>query len=373
MRDYYEILGVPRGSSEDEIKKAYRKLAHQYHPDKSGGNEAKFKEVNEAYQVLSNKEKRAQYDRYGRVPPAGGWDAQNGAGWPGGTGGFGFGQDGFRWNMNPGDLGDFSDIFETIFGGGFGGRRRSTYTNGSDIETIQEISLEDAFTGAKRSISYKTYVSCSTCKGLGYEKSDGLKECSTCRGKGEIREERKTFFGNFSQVKTCPECHGRGEVPKKPCQACKGRGRVIGTREFTVEIAPGVEDGQIIKVGGMGEAGEYGSAAGDLYLTVRISKHNVFERKKADLFTTKDIRITDVLLGKSIKMKDIGGEAFSLGIPLGFNLKERLKVTGRGMPKLGIFGGHSSRGDLYVTFNVKTPTSLSAKARKLLEDLDKEM
>ncbi|MDO8556919.1 MAG: molecular chaperone DnaJ [Candidatus Jorgensenbacteria bacterium] len=370
MKDFYTILGVSRDASEEDIKKAYRKLAHQYHPDKAGGNEAKFKEINEAYQVLSNKEKRMQYDRYGRVSD----NAQGGAGWSGAEGfGFGGNQEGFRWNVNPEDLGDFGDIFETIFGGGFGGRQRSTYTRGSDIETVQEISLEDAFSGTKREMRYRTYMSCGTCKGLGYEKNDGLKECAMCRGKGEIREERKTFFGNFSQVKTCPECHGRGEVPKKPCATCKGLGRVTGTREFTVEIAPGVEDGQIIKVSGMGEAGEYGNAAGDLYVTVRITKHPTFERKKADLFTTKDIRITDMLLGKAIKMKDIGGEAFMLEVPLGFNVRERLKVSGRGMPKLGMFGGHGSRGDLYVTFNVKTPSSLSAKAKKLLEELDGEL
>lgn len=370
-KDYYAILGVTRDASDEEIKKSYRKLAHQYHPDKSGGDEGKFKEINEAYQILSNKEKRTQYDRFGQVFEGGG---QAGAGWPGGDGGFGgFGQEGFKWNMNSEDFGDFGDIFETIFSQFGGGKRGPTYTRGSDVEAIQEISLEDAFFGVKQKLRYKTHIFCDSCKGLGYDKKDGVKECATCRGKGEIREERKTFFGNFSQTRACPECRGQGEVPKKPCNICKGRGRVSGERDFTVEIASGVEDGQIIKVSGMGEVGERGSAAGDLYLTIRVKPHSIFERKKADLFLMKDIRVTEALLGRTIKMKDISGDGFSMEIPSGFNLREKLKIYGRGMPKLGMFGGHGSRGDLYITFNVKTPASLSAKAKKLLEELDGEL
>ncbi|MEK7543095.1 MAG: J domain-containing protein, partial [Patescibacteria group bacterium] len=261
---------------------------------------------------------------------------------------------------------------ETIFSQ-FGGKRGPTYTRGSDVEAIQEISLEDAFFGVKQKLRYKTHIFCDSCKGFGYDKKDGVKECATCRGKGEIREERKTFFGNFSQTRACPECRGQGEVPKKPCNICNGNGRVSGERDFTVEIASGIEDGQIIKVSGMGEVGERGSAPGDLYLTIRVKPHSIFERKKADLFLTKDIRITEALLGKAIKMKDISGDVFSMEVPPGFNLKEKLRIHGRGMPKLGIFGTKGSRGDLYVILNIKTPTSLSAKAKKLLEELDGEM
>jgi len=367
-KDYYKILGISRSASEDEIKKAYRKLAHQHHPDKAGGDEAKFKEVNEAYQVLSNKEKRAQYDRFGQTFDGAGF--QGGApGW----GGFGgFGGDGVKWNVNPEDLGDFSDIFETIFDQfGGGGRKRQSYTRGSDIELLKEITLEEAFWGVKETIHYKTFISCNVCSGLGYDKKGGLKECKMCSGKGEIREDRRTFFGNFSQIKKCPECHGRGQIPEKPCKNCKGLGRTSGEREVLFEIAPGIEDGQIIKISGKGETGEHGMGNGDLYVVIRVKQHSVFERKRADLFTEKVISVTDALLGKKIAMTDISGEKFSISVPPGFDLKEKLKISGRGMPRLGAFG--SSRGDLYISLRMKLPHSLSSKARKILDDLDHEL
>jgi len=365
-KDYYKILGISRNASEDDIKKAYRKLAHQYHPDKTGGNEQKFKEVNNAYQTLSNKEKRSQYDNFGQTSDGAGYGGQQ---W----GGFGgFGADEAKWNVNPEDLGDFSDIFESIFSQfGGGGKRRQTYTQGSDIELIKEIALEEAFRGIKETIRYKTFILCNTCAGLGYEKKDGLKECKVCGGKGEIREERRTFFGNFSQIKKCPECRGRGQVPERPCGACKGVGRVSGEREVLLEVGAGVEDGQIIKITGMGEAGEYGMGSGDLYVIVRVKPHHVFERRKADLFVEKNVSVIEVLLGKELEMIDIGGERFSVSVPAGFDLKEKLKVFGHGMPRFGAF--KQSRGDLYISINMKLPRSISLKAKKILEDLDREL
>jgi molecular chaperone DnaJ len=366
-KDYYQILGVSRDASEDEIKKAYRRLAHQHHPDKAGGSDAKFKELNEAYQVLGNKEKRAQYDRYGRT-------FEGAGGMPGGFPGFeGFGgPEGFRWNVNLGeDLGGFADIFENIFGG-FGGARagrRQTYERGADAELVQELTLEEAFRGMRRTARFAAHVPCAKCNGVGYEKEKGLKKCDTCRGEGEIREERRTFFGNFAQVKACPACRGRGEVPISPCAACKGTGRVSGTREVELPIAAGVDDGQVVKFAGMGEAGERGAASGDLYVIIRVKPHAAFTRKRVDLYTEKSVSITDVLLGKKIELTDISGERFSVTIPGGFNLREELKVSGRGMPHFGGFG----RGTLHITFNVKLPKHLSAKAKKLLEELEREM
>ncbi len=361
-KDYYNILGVSRGASEEEIKKAYRKLAHQYHPDKGGGDENKFKEVNEAYQVLSNKEKRAQYDRFGQT-----FNGSSGFGTEG-WGGFG---DGARWNINPEDFADLSDIFESMFDQfGMGGRRR-TYKRGSDIESIKEITLEEAFRGVKETIQYRTAVSCKACEGLGYEKKAGLKECKMCTGRGEIRENRKTFFGNFSQIRSCPECHGRGQIPEKPCKTCKGLGKVLGEREVSFEIAPGVEDGQIIKISGKGEAGEQGTGSGDLYIVVRIKPHTTFTITKADLFAEKTLSVIEALLGKKIYMEDISGERFSFSVPQGFDVKEKLKIQGRGMPKMGAFG--LSRGDLYISLRMKFPSSLSSKAKKILEDLDREV
>ncbi len=366
-KDYYKVLGVQKTATEEEIKKAYRKLAHQHHPDKTGGTDTKFKEINEAYQVLSNKEKRAQYDQYGQVFEGGHPGAQ-GAQW-GGFGGFQNGG-GFEWNSAGGEMPDLSDIFEGIFGGQFGGRaRRQTYTQGSDIEFLEQITLEEAFHGVKKKIRFETFVACDTCKGLGHDKSKGYKECALCKGRGEVKVERKTFFGNFAQVQTCTECNGRGEIPHKFCQVCSGRGRTKGTREVEVHIGAGVEDGQIIKMKDMGEVGEYGSGNGDLYVVVRVKPHAIFERKKNDLFTKKEISITDALLGKKIMMHDIGGESFSLEIPASTNLAEKIKVTGKGMPRLGSFG----RGDCYVSLIVRTPKHLSSKAKKLLEELEIEL
>jgi len=368
-KDYYKILGVTKMATEDEIKKAYRKLAHQHHPDKSHGNEAKFKEVNEAYQILSNKEKRAQYDRFGQVfegAPAGG------AGNWGDFGFGGFGGEGFNWQGFGADNMDFGDIFETIFEQ-FGGRKRQTYTQGSDIEMTQELTLEEAFSGLKRHISYQTYDVCGHCEGLGYEKSHGLKTCMVCQGRGEVRIERKTFFGNISQVKACTVCNGRGQIPNKTCSVCAGKGRVLKEKIVNIEIAPGVEDGQIIKIRGAGEVGERGGGPGDLYVIIKVKPHGIFERRKTDLYTTKEVKLLDALLGKKINCEDVSGEKFQIVIPAGFNFQEKMKVAGRGMPRFGSFSSALGRGDLYVTFNVKLPKHLSVKAKKLLEDLDREL
>ena len=372
-KDYYNILGVAKNASEEEIKKAYRKLAHQHHPDKTGGNESKFKEVNEAYQVLGNKEKRAQYDQFGQVFEGG---------QPGGPGGSPFGGQGFRWEDFAGfggqggvnfNGGDFGDIFETIFDQFGGGRPRQTYRRGSDIEAREELSLEDAFTGVKRSLRFKTHIQCETCKGLGYDKAKGEKTCTTCQGQGQVREERRTFFGNFSQVKACPACSGRGQIPNAPCKACSGAGRVSGTREVEVVIAPGVEDGQVVKIIGKGEAGEHGSETGDLYIVVHVKPHKVFARTKNELFMEHEIRFSDALLERPITLTDIGGDRFTVKVPPGFNFKEKLKVPDRGMPRFGSLSGKLGRGDLYISFILKSPKHLSGKAKKLLEELEGEV
>lgn len=361
-KDYYKILGVTKTASEEEIKKAYRRLAHKYHPDKPGGDEKKFKEINEAYQILSNREKRSQYDRFGQVFSAGGGPA-----W-GGEGGFPGWDFGGAWDFGSWeDLGSFSDIFETFFEQ-FAGQRRQTYTRGADVEVAEELTLEEAFRGVKRTISFVTAVPCGHCGGLGYNKEKGFTACGTCRGKGEIREQRRTFFGNFTQVKACPTCQGRGEVPNETCKLCGGKGRVTGRREVEVAVAAGVEDGQIIKIAGMGEAGERGAQAGDLYVAVKVKRHPFFERRGADLYLTKEIKIADAFLRREIKCRDISGEEFNVKIPAGQLFSQKLKVPGRGMPKFG----STERGDLYLQLDLKIPTHLSAKEKKILEELDKE-
>lgn len=367
MKDYYKILGVSPDASEEEIKKAYRKLAHKYHPDKPGGDEQKFKEINEAYQVLSNKEKRAQYDKFGKVFD----DNVNVGDWANYTN-FDFSNFDFKdfnWQNN---FSDFSDIFETIFNqfSGVNRKKRPVYKRGADIELVQEITLEDAFFGFKKRISYVTKIACSKCNGLGYDKEKGFEVCNICQGKGEVKEQRRTFFGNFIQIKTCPNCKGEGKIPKKICEFCKGTGRVNGQKEVDLNIAPGVEDGQIIKISGMGEAGERGAQSGDLYVLIKIKKHPVFIRNKQDLYLEKEMKITDVLLEKEFEIINLDKEKIKVKIPSNFNFSEPvIRITKKGMPKFGGF----ARGDLIIKLKILKPKHLSSKAKKLLEELDKEL
>ncbi len=359
--DYYKILGVTKEASEEEIKKAYRRLAHKYHPDKPGGDGERFKKINEAYQVLSNKEKRSQYDRFGGVFPGGG------EGYETPFGGF----PGFNWNFDFGDeTFDWGDVFDNFFSQFKGGVRRQTYTAGSDVEVRQEITLEEAFRGLRKKINFRTNLACEECGGLGYDKAKGLVSCSVCQGRGEIKEQKKTFFGNFAQIKTCPACFGRGEVPNSSCPVCSGVGRISGLREVSINVNAGVEDGQLIKVPGAGEDGERGGKAGDLYVVVNVKSHPVFSRQKNDLYLTVETRLTDAMLGKEIKLKDVGGEHFAVRVPPEFDFKEKLRVPERGMP---VFGMSGKRGDLYVSFSLKTPKKISSKAKRLLEDLDGEL
>lgn len=363
-KDYYKILGVDRSASEEDIKKAFRKLAHEHHPDKSSGDEKKFKEINEAYQVLSNKEKRAQYDRFGTTFDG----AQYGQA---GSGFGGFDPSNFQqWDFGGFGGGDFGDIFETIFSQfGGGGRQRSGDRRGANAETEEVLTLEEAFRGAERSVKFKTHVSCPRCSGAGYDATKGFSTCSRCKGKGETRVERRTVFGSFSQVVVCDACSGSGKTPNSVCSHCKGKGRTLDAKEVKFSIAPGIEDGQILQIKGGGEAGERNAPAGDLFVRIRVRPHGTFSRKKDDLYMKKTISPIDAFLGKKMSGKDIGGEEFHYAIPEDFDLTEPLKVKERGMPRFG----SSSRGDLYIRFSVKTPKKLSRKAKELLEELEKEL
>jgi molecular chaperone DnaJ len=367
MKDYYKILEVNRDASEEEIKKAYRRLAHRYHPDKAGGDEKKFKEINEAYQVLSDENKRRQYDQFGSAEPFpgfGGFSAESGTGWD--FGNFGFGAEGGP-TSGWGEFGDLNEIFESFFEG-FGGRsKRPTYERGADLEIVQEITLEEAFRGAVKDFNVRTLIRCERCAGQGGDPKVGSKTCGTCNGRGEIREHRRTFFGNFSQIKICTECHGTGKIPAKVCPSCGGKGRIAGERQVKVEILPGIQNNQLIKIKGAGEAGERGTAGGDLYVRVKISPHSVFERRNDDLVVKKEINVLELLFGKKIEVPTISGGKINVEIPAHFNLKEDLRIPGEGMPRFNGFG----RGDLLVNFIIKAPKKLSAKARKFLEELEK--
>ncbi len=362
-KDYYKILGVNKTASEEDIKKAFRRLAHQYHPDKSGGDEAKFKEVNEAYQVLSDKDKRARYDRFGTADFGGGGFNPGNINWADfGAGGF---PGGFPGGFEAADIGDLGDIFETFFEG-MGVPRRRTYQRGSDLELIQEITLEEAFRGTTKQISVRTHIQCPVCKGAGGNPEAGTLTCPVCNGRGEIKEDRKTFFGSFSQVKACDNCRGSGKVPKEPCAECKGKGRIEGERSTHIEILPGIQDGQLIQVKGFGEAGEHGTSSGDLYVRVRIKPHPVFTRRGDDLIVRYELKLKDLFLGKKLSAPLIDGGEAHFEVPPHFDLKQAYRIPGKGMPRMGSFG----RGDLLVDFILKAPRKLSAKERKAFEELE---
>lgn len=356
-KDYYKILGVEKNATDEDIKKAYRKLAHVHHPDIAGGNEQKFKEINEAYQVLGSKEKRIQYDQYGRV-------FEGGHGGPGGFGGFNFDPSQF------GDFADLGDIFGDIFGGfGFGGSARKTHRRGSDLEMRVEITLEEALHGVKKDLSIDTYLPCEKCAGAGHFSKEGFENCGNCDGRGQIKEVKSGFFGAFSRVRECPKCSGSGKIPKKICGICSGSGRARGRRDVVINLAPGIGDGQMLKVSGAGEAGEKGAGTGDLYVGVRVKPHSVFSRVGDDLVMKLPVSLTDILLNAPLHITTLSGKKIETAVPEDFNLKNKLKISGEGMPHFGHYG----RGDLYIDLDVKTPKRLSASAKKILEALRKEL
>lgn len=360
MKDYYKILGIQRNASEAEIKSAYRKLAHQFHPDRPNGNESKFKEVSEAYQVLSNQEKRRHYDKFGQ--------SFSGAG--GGSNPFGQGgawEFGFE-NINPEDFANLGDIFENLFDG-IGVKRRKTYHRGADLQIDLEITLEEAFNGKEKSISIKSFIPCDQCQGAGHFVKDGVKECATCGGQGEIRETRNSFFGQFAQIHRCSQCYGTGQIPNKSCSQCAASGRVKKDKEVLISITPGIQNSQLIKISGAGEAGERGAATGDLYVRILVNPHSVYRVKDADLFMEKEVSLLDVLSGQDLKIDTISGEQIEVNIPANSNLNQEIKVVGAGMPHLG----RRKRGDLYIKLNAKTPKKISSKAKKLIDDLRAEL
>ncbi len=349
---------MKKGASEEEIKKAYRRLAHKYHPDRPGGDEKKFKEINEAYQVLSDAKKRANYDRFGQVfegiPGFGGFEA----------GSFG---GPFNWDINfegIENMGDLGDVFDAFFEGMGVKPKRRSYRRGADLEMTVEVSLLEAKRGKAVTLEYQTAVPCKGCSGLGHFPDAGFKECSYCNGRGEIKESRNTFFGNFSHVVECSHCRGSGQIANKVCHICEGAGRVKGKRSTVLEIRPGVLDDQIIKIKGMGEAGEQGQEAGDLYVRVKILSHKVFERHGDDLVRTLNVSIFDILLGRKVSLETLDGRKIQVQIPQGFDFNGELKIPGEGM---------TPSGYLILKLEVKTPKHLSEKAKKLLEELEKNL
>jgi len=358
-RDYYDILGVSKTASQDEVKKAFRKQAHKLHPDKSGGDEAKFKELNGAYQVISDPEKRAQYDRFGHA------GAQSGFGSGQGFGGFS-GQGGQASGFDPNDFqfnGDFGDIFSDIFGGGFGGHRGSAAA-GMDIETDIEISFEEMVSGVNRTIGLRKPMRCPSCDGTGGERGSREESCSECGGSGRVARMVRSVFGTFSQMQTCAKCHGKGKRYAKECQVCQGVGRTTGEERIDIGIPAGIGDGQTISVSGRGAAGEHGAPSGDLFVTVHVQPHPSFERRGEHIFSKIDIGFPQAVLGDSVPVDTVQGPT-KMKIPAGTQSGEVFRIRGKGLKSVRGWGS----GDHLVTVNVRIPKKLSREAETLIRKL----
>lgn len=354
-KDYYKILGVEKGATSDEIKKAFRKLAAQFHPDKKTGDEAKFKEISEAYAVLGDAKKKAEYDAYGHAF-SGGQGAQ-------GFGGFG----GFNWQdfQHAGGAQhfefDLNDIFE---GFGFNAGSRPRQARGRDISIDIELTFKESIFGVKRSVLLTKNNTCTHCSGTGAKDGSSLTECTVCNGNGRIRETRQSILGSFQTVKECTTCKGSGKVPKEKCGHCAGAGIVRSEDEIEIVIPPGIQNGEMIRLTGRGEALKNGTP-GDLYVKVHVKSHTNIRRDGSNLLATLPIKLTDALLGNSYAVETLDG-VVDIKIPAGIKHGELLRIKGKGVPT------GSSRGDFMVKVQIETPTKLSRKAQKLIEELRSE-
>lgn len=357
-KDYYELLGVTKDASKDEIKKAFHKLAHKHHPDKNGGDDAKFKEVNEAYQTLSDDKKRAQYDRFGSAGPQMGG---NGAGF----GGFdpnGFDFSGFQ-NGNF-DMGDIGDIFSDFFHGGMGGGRPKE-RRGHDISTEMTIDFTESVFGVERKVALSKTSACESCEGSGAKKGAKYDTCKKCEGRGQVRDTQSSFFGNIAISRKCDACDGQGKIPSEVCEICKGKGVKHGREEITVRIPAGANNGEMFRMPGMGEAVLRG-IPGDLYIRVNVTPHKVFRRDGDNIRMDLKVKISDVLLGGQYKIETLDG-AVTLKIPEGVSHGEVLRVKEK-----GVASARNRRGDLLITISIDIPSKLSRKAREAIEVLKTE-
>ena len=345
-RDYYEVLGVNKSASTDQIKSAYRKLAVKYHPDKNPGNksaEEKFKEASEAYHVLSNSDRKQSYDNFGHAA------FENGGRGQGGFSNFDFSE-------------HFSDIFEDFFGESFGGgRRRGRRANyrGSDLRYDLSITLEEAYRGKKQDIKFSTSEKCNTCSGSGSKPGYDAGSCSMCGGRGQVRSSQ----GFFTVQQTCPQCSGAGEEITHPCSGCNGQGKKQATKRLSVTIPKGVDDGTRIRLSGKGEAGSRGAGSGDLYLFINVHSHELFKRSEENLFFEFPISIADAALGSSIEIPTIDGSKAKIKIPAGTQSGKQFRLREKGMPHMR----NSGYGDLYVQVNTEVPVNLNSQQKDLLE------
>jgi len=364
-KDYYNILGVNKEATQDEVKKAFKKLAMKYHPDRQGGDETKFKEINEAYQVLGDKEKRQKYDQFGSdFETQGGfgggmsWEDFMNAAKQGNFSGFGgFGGGGI----------DLDDIFGDLFGFGrqSSSRGRSAgREQGSDIQVDVEITFEEAAFGVEKEISLRKQSACDVCGGSGGEPGSEMKTCGTCRGQGQVVQRQQTFLGAMQTVSTCPHCHGRGKIPANKCRHCGGDGILAKSEKISVKMPGGIEDGQAIRLPNKGEAAPYGGVNGDLYVRVHIKPKKGFDREGVDVFTSAEITFPQAVLGDKIEVNTLEGKV-KVAVPSGTEHGQLIRLRGKGMNYLN----RSGRGDHYVKVKIKVPKKVNRETKKLLEDL----
>lgn len=352
-RDYYDVLGISKGASADEIKKAYRLKARELHPDRNSDNpnaEAQFKEANEAYDCLKDADKKAAYDRYGHAAFEGGGGQRPGAGY-GGQGDF---------------ASAFSDVFDDLFGDFMGGQRgaggRQRAVRGADLRYNLRVTLEEAFVGLQKTLNVPTAIKCTACDGSGAEGGGEPTTCPTCSGMGKVRAQQ----GFFTVERTCPTCSGLGQIIKNPCKVCAGQGRVQRDRALSVNIPKGVETGTRIRLSGEGEAGMRGGPAGDLYIFIEVAKHDIFERDGTNLFCRVPVSMTAAALGGEIEVPSIDGGRAKVKIPAGSQSGRQMRLRGKGMPALR--GG--SEGDMFIELAVETPVNLTQRQKDLLREFE---
>ncbi|MEI6650474.1 MAG: molecular chaperone DnaJ [Candidatus Moraniibacteriota bacterium] len=356
-KDYYAILGVQKNASQDDIKKAFRKLAHKHHPDKQGGNEAKFKEANEAYGTLSDPEKRKRYDQFGSAEGPAGF----GGGFSGGqAGGFDFGDFQFA-----GGSGGFEDLFSDIFGGGFSGGRSRGPQSGSDIQVDVEISFDEMVSGTKKTVRLRKEVICDDCGGSGGKKGSKEITCPDCDGRGQVRQTVRSILGTFEQAVLCPKCHGKGKRYSEQCPTCHGTGKRIGEEEVTIEIPAGIDDGQAISISGRGSAGEHGAPAGTLYVSVHVRPHRSLKRRGELISSEKIISFPQAALGDTVSVETAYGPV-RMKIPAGTQPGEVFRIKGKGLKSVRGYG----QGDHMVTVRVEVPKHLSSEEKRLMKQLE---
>lgn len=370
-KDYYEILGVEKSATDDELKKAYRKLAKKYHPDANPDNkkeaEAKFKEVNEAYETLSNPDKRKMYDQFGTADPQG----FGGAGGPFGGGSYSYSTGGFDGFT---DFGDLGDIFSSFFGGGFSGGRNSAKTNqgpkkGSDLRYDLEISLEEVYSGTERYVNLTRNETCTTCHGEGAKPGTKKQTCGMCGGTGQIKQTQTTLFGQMQTVRPCTNCHGTGEIIPEPCTECKGKGTIRKQVKISVKIPAGIDENQTIVIRGEGEPGEKGGPKGDLYITIHLKKHSIYTRKGQDVLCEVPITFTQATLGAELEIPMVDGTKENYRIPEGTQTGTKFTIRNKGFKNIN----SEYRGNFVFTVLVQVPKRLTKEQRDLLTQLAKTM